>query len=111
MPIPPSSLHYTVGPVLAVIAILIIIMFMRWAFSQQTKYDPFGPGPDSTGLLQAVATLPDRPKALALRAVLSDAGIRSTVREHRGGAQVLVFPVDAERARQLAGPFATPAAE
>ncbi len=109
MPIPPSSLHYTVGPVLAVVAILIIVVFMRWAFSQKTRYDPFGPGPDSTGLLQAVATLPDRPKALALRAVLSDSGIRSTVREHpSGGAQVLVFPVDADRARQLAGPFATP---
>lgn len=109
MPIPQSSLHYTVGPVIAVVAVLVIIGFMRWAFSQKTRQDPFGPRPESTGLLQAVAALPQREQALALRAVLSDAGIRSTVREpDHGGAEVLVFPADAERARRLAGPFATP---
>ncbi len=119
MPVPQSSLHYTVGPVIAVVAVLVIIAFMRWAFSQKTRYDPFGPlahgradgnDSDSTGLLQAVATLPQREQALAFRAVLSDAGIRSTLRESAAGAaDVLVFPVDVERARQLAGPFAKPA--
>ena len=47
-----------------------------------------------------------RESALALRAVLSDAGIRSTVRfpaPHR--ADVLVFPEDAPRARSLAATF------
>ncbi|MDQ3456294.1 MAG: hypothetical protein M3513_12725 [Actinomycetota bacterium] len=106
---PPSSLHYTVGPIVALVAILLIIVFLRWTFSQRTQRDPFAPPSDSTGLLQAAASLPDRPKALALRAVLSDAGIRSTIREHpRHGVQVLVFPDDSTRARQLAGPFATP---
>lgn len=118
MPVPQSSLHYTVGPVIAVVAVLVIIAFMRWAFSQKGRYDPFGPmaggrtdaaRAESTGLLQAVATLPHREQALAFRAVLSDAGIRSTVRESAAGvADVLVFPADVERARQLAGPFATP---
>lgn len=107
---PPSSLHYTVGPVIAVVVVLIIIAFMRWAFSQQTRYDPFAPRAESTGLLQTVATLPRREQAAAFRAVLSDAGIRSTIREHaHGGVDVLVFPDDANRARELAGPFATPA--
>lgn len=115
---PQSSLHYTVGPVIAVIAVLIIIAFMRWAFSQKTRYDPFDPdssrraaetAADFTGLLQPVAALPRRDQALAFRAVLSDAGIRSTIREPaQGRAEVLVFPADADRARQLAGPFATP---
>jgi len=118
VPVPQSSLHYTVGPVIAVVAVLVIIAFMRWAFSQKSRYDPFGPmargradatGSDSTGLLQAVATMPQREQALAFRAVLSDAGIRSTVRESApGAADVLVFPADVERARQLAGPFASP---
>lgn len=118
MPIPPSSLHYTVGPVIAAVVLLIIIGFTRWAFSQQTRYDPFGPSTgvrasaqqaESTGLLQTVARLPRREEAAAFRAVLSDAGIRSTIREpNRGGADVLVFPADADRARRLAGPFATP---
>lgn len=109
MPIPSSSLHYTVGPVVAVVVVLVIIAFMRWAFSQQTRYDPFAARPESTGLLQSVAMLPRREQANAFKAVLSDAGIRSTVREPaHGGAEVLVFPADADRARQLAGPFATP---
>jgi hypothetical protein len=53
-----------------------------------------------------VATLTRKESALALRAVLSDAGIRSTIREpaaHR--ADVLVFPEDLERARALALSF------
>lgn len=106
---PQSSLHYTVGPIVALVAVLLIIVFLRWTFSQRTRRDPFAPPPEPTGLLQAAATLPDRSKALALRAVLSDAGIRSTIREQPGdGVQVLVFPDDSARARQLAGPFATP---
>lgn len=109
MPIPPSSLHYTVGPVIAIVVILIIIAFMRWAFSEQTRHDAFAPRAESAGLLQTVATLPRREQAAAFRAVLSDSGIRSTTREHTpGGVDVLVFPDDAHRARDLAGPFARP---
>lgn len=105
---PPSSLHYTVGPIVALVVVLLIIVFLRWAFNQGPQHDPFATA-EPTGLLQAVATVPDRPKALALRAVLSDAGIRSTVREVSGrGAEVLVFPADVDRARELAGPYATP---
>ena len=52
-----------------------------------------------------VAELPDRPAAAALRAVLSDAGIRSTLGVRRDGrVQVLVFPDDEERARRLVPP-------
>lgn len=115
MPIPASSLQYTVGPVIAVVAVVVIILFMRWAFSHKDprdlkdprgRHDPFAPDADSTGLLEPVATLPRREQALALRAVLSDAGIRSTIRLPRqGGAQVLVFPDDVSTARALAGPF------
>ncbi len=109
VPVPESSLHYTAGPVVAVVAVLLIIAFMRWAFSQQTRHDPFGPRPESTGLLQTVARMPKRAQANAFKAVLSDAGIRSTVREStQGAAEVLVFPADVDRARRLAGPFATP---
>ena len=121
MPIPPSSLHYTVGPVIALVVILLIVVFLRWAFGGGggagsrsgrgggSRFDPFAAEADATGLLQPVATLPERDQALALRAVLSDAGIRSTIRDRgRGGVQVLTFPADAGPARSLAGPFATP---
>ena len=58
-----------------------------------------------TGLLRPVADLPDRAAAAALRAVLSDAGIRSTIGIRRDGrVEVLVFPDDEERARKLVPP-------
>jgi hypothetical protein len=102
VPIDAGSLHYAVGPVIALLAVGLIALFLRWAFAADT---PTAPGP-SDELLTPVATLTRRESALALRAVLSDAGIRSTIREpaaHR--ADVLVFPEDLERARALALSF------
>jgi hypothetical protein len=109
VPIEVGSLQYAVGPVVAVVVVLLLGLFMRWAFG--TGYGRGRPGgqvgaPPDDGLLTRVATLSRRESALALRAVLSDAGIRSTVRfpaPHR--ADVLVFPEDAERARALAVSF------
>jgi hypothetical protein len=101
-----SSLHFLVGPAIAFAALGLLVLFMRWAFG--TGFDPSSDprlsGGD--GLLIPIATLSRRESALALRAVLSDAGIASTVRfptEQR--ADVLVFPEDADRARALAATF------
>jgi nitrogen fixation-related uncharacterized protein len=83
----------------------LLALFMRWGFGSGD--DRRRRAPADEGLLVAVATLSRRESALALRAVLSDAGIRSTVRfpaAHR--ADVLVFREDAVRARQLATTFA-----
>ena len=101
-----SDLHFLVGPAIAFVVLAVLALFMRWAFG--TGYGRErrpGPPPDD-GLLTLVATLSRRESALALRAVLSDAGIRSTIRfpaPHR--ADVLVFPEDAARARSLAASF------
>jgi len=107
VPIQAGSLHYAVGPVIAIAVLLLLGLFMRWAFGTgSTGAQP--PAPDDDGLLTRIATLSQREAALALRAVLSDAGIRSTIRSssaHR--ADVLVFPEDAERARALAASFDT----
>jgi hypothetical protein len=102
-----SSLHYLIGPAIAFLVLGLLALFMRWAFG--TGSDRRQPSPVDDGLLTRVATLSRREAALALRAVLSDAGIRSTVRfpaAHR--AEVLVFPEDADRARMLAASFAPP---
>jgi hypothetical protein len=91
--------------IIAVLVVAALALVTRWAF---------GPGygrtrprvPADAGLLAPVATVASRRTALALRAVLSDAGIRSTLRSpapHR--TDVLVFPEDAERARALAATF------
>ncbi len=104
-----SSLHYLVGPVIAFAVLALLALFMRWAFGTGYGRDRgrrTAPPPPDDGLLTLVATLSRRESALALRAVLSDAGIRSTVRcpaPHR--ADVLVFPEDAARARSLAAIF------
>ena len=97
------------GIVIVCAVLLGIALFMRWAFSgpggPEKRLRPAPPSPDD-GLLTQVAAFSRREPALALRAVLSDAGIRSTVRcpaPHR--ADVLVFPEDAERARALAISF------
>ena len=106
MPIPAGSLHYAVGPLIAFIVVVLLGLFMRWAFG--TGSSKSRPSVAEDGLLTRVATLSRRESALALRAVLSDAGIRSTIRTptaHR--ADVLVFPEDADRARALAASFDT----
>jgi hypothetical protein len=102
VPIDAGSLHYAVGPVIALIALGLIALFLRWAFGSGSPAAPR----TQEELLTPVATLTRRESALALRAVLSDAGIRSTIRQpaaHR--ADVLVFPEDLDRARVLALSF------
>jgi hypothetical protein len=97
-----SSLHYLVGPAIAFAVLALLALFLRWAFGSDEHRRP----PADDGLLTRIATLSRRESALALRAVLSDAGIRSTIRfpaPHR--AEVLVFPEDADRARELAASF------
>jgi hypothetical protein len=100
-----GSLEYIVGPAIAFLALLLIAVFMRWAFGTGYGRDRAA-APPADELLTRIATLSRRESALALRAVLSDAGIRSTVRcpaPHR--ADVLVFPEDAARARSVATTF------
>ena len=102
MPIDAGSLHFLVGPAIALIAVALIGVFLRWAFASNGSGRPV----TREELLTPVATLTRKESALALRAVLSDAGIRSTIREpaaHR--ADVLVFPEDLDRARALALSF------
>jgi len=102
VPIDAGSLHYAVGPVVALLMVGLLSLFLRWAFSTGSSAKPVR----REELLTPVATLTRRESALALRAVLSDAGIRSTIREpaaHR--ADVLVFPEDLDRARALALSF------
>ena len=100
-----SSLHYLVGPVIAFAVLALLALFMRWTFGSTTARPKPRP-PADDGLLTRIATLSRRESALALRAVLSDAGIRSTIRVPvHGRADVLVFPEDADRARALAASF------
>ena len=96
------------GLLIAIVVALLLALFERWAFGTGYGRQRSAPPPGDE-LLTHIATLSRRESALALRAVLSDAGIRSTVRypaAHR--ADVLVFPEDAESARVLAASFSLP---
>lgn len=89
----------------AVLVTAALALVTRWAFGPGYGRGPARPATDQ-GLLAPVATVARPETALALRAVLSDAGIRSTLRSpapHR--TDVLVFPEDAARARALAATF------
>ena len=96
-----------VALLIAVVSVGLLILFLGWAFG--TGYEPphaAAPPPADDGLLTRIATLSRRESALALRAVLSDAGIRSTIRfPVANRADVLVFLEDAPRARALAVTF------
>ena len=106
MPIDAGSLHFAVGPAIAFVVVGLIALFMRWAFGTGYGRRPSAEPPAEDGLLTLIATLSRRESALALRAVMSDAGIRSTVRfPAPNRADVLVFPEDADRARALAATF------
>jgi hypothetical protein len=104
VPIEAGSLHYAVGPVVVIAVLALLGLFLRWAFGSGGSRR--APRAVDDGLLTRVATLSRRESALALRAVLSDAGIRSTLRYPAADRTVvLVFPEDAARAREVASSF------
>jgi hypothetical protein len=90
----------------AFIVVGLLALVMRWIFRPS---HPRGSGPlidasDSRelGLLDVVATALPRQAAMEARALLGEAGIRSSMSRRRSGQlDVLVFRSDADRARQL----------
>jgi hypothetical protein len=89
----------------ALIALGVLALVMRWVFG--TPRARRGRPPDAAesaelGLLTVVASGLPRADALSRRAILGDAGIRSSMsRRHDGRMDVLVFHADADRARDM----------
>jgi hypothetical protein len=99
--VPVSSYHYLEGPLIAVLALGVIILICRWVFSVDR---PAATGPVAKGdygLLEPITVVRTLDDATMLRSVLRDAGIRGTVADAPGGFAVLVFRDDASRARDL----------
>lgn len=92
----------------AVVAIAILALIMRWVFHRPRRVitRPVNAAESTElGLLAVVASNLSRPDAMAHRAILGDAGIRSSMsRRHDGTMDVLVFTGDVERARILLEP-------
>ena len=101
MRIDAGSLNFLAGPAIAVIALALVVLFLRWAFGSSPATRERRRRPPAE-LLVPVATVRRPETAQALRAVLTDAGIRSTTRSTAPlRTDVLVFREDAERARAL----------
>ena len=101
--------QWAVAPIVVVVVLVLLALFMRWAFGSDSATRARRRGPSDDGLLTLVATVSRRETALALRAVLSDAGIRATLRRPAPDrTTVLVFPEDAARAREVASSFTPP---
>lgn len=98
---------YIVGPLVALVVVAALGLVLRWAYGSSRRAQP-PPARESAdfGLLREVAVVGNDDTANALRALLSDAGIRSTKAPmDHGSVRVLVFASDLDRARQVAGPL------
>jgi hypothetical protein len=90
-------------------AILVLALVMRWVFRpsrpRQGRLPVDAASSPDLGLLTVIAAGVERPEALRRRAVLGEAGIRSSMSRRRDGLlDVLVFHGDADSARILLGP-------
>jgi hypothetical protein len=96
---------YVVGPLIVLVVVAGLALMLRWAYGSSRPALPAPDEPADFGLLQELAVVDTDDTAHAVRALLSDAGIRSTRATTPGGhVRVLVFAADFDRARQLVGP-------
>ncbi len=103
-----SSYHYLLGPLVAAVALALIVLMCRWVFSTSTRdrrnaeARARAQAAGDYGLLVPVAVVRTQEDADLLRDVLRDAGIRGTIAAApSGGLAVLVFRADATRASSL----------
>jgi hypothetical protein len=89
----------------ALVALGVLALAMRWVFRSPRRRRALpvdAADSPELGLLTVIASGLSRAEALQRRAVLGDAGIRSSMsRRHDGMMDVLVFHPDADRARIL----------
>ncbi len=105
MPLVPSY-HYMLGPVTALLAVILLILLCRWTFGTGSSavLSKWDQRRRNYGLLVPVAFVPTFAGAEQLRLHLADNGVRATIAVSSGprlGMDVLVFPQDAEAAHRL----------
>ena len=101
-----NSAHFMVGPLVALVVMLVLAGIMRWIWSPGRRTQSLESG--DYGLLAEVARLQRREDAVLLQERLASQGIRATVgpaAEASPGTTVpyvvLVFPADETRARAV----------
>jgi hypothetical protein len=96
---------YIIGPLVLLAVVGALALVLRWTYGTSSRSLPALDEPADFGLLRELAIVENDDTTEALRALLSDAGIRSTrAYTPQGTIRVLVFATDLDRARQLVGP-------
>lgn len=99
-----GSYSFLFGPLLALLAVGVIMLLLRWAFSSGhslVERRPTRGNEDEYGLLVTVAAPRTFIEAEVLRRTLEDADIRATLAPTVQGPRIMVFPEDASVARAL----------
>lgn len=98
-----TSWHYLVGPLIAVVAIAVLALVLKWSsFTTPAPAATRAPAGTGFGLLVPVATSPDRVDLDRLREAMVLRGLRSTVGVDGAGVPaLLVFPADYPAARRI----------
>jgi hypothetical protein len=97
-----GSYSFAFEPLLALGAVGVLTLLLRWAFSSGKSVVERRPrvgGEGEYGLLVPVAQPPTFVEAEMMRRRLVDAGLRATLAPTTDGPRVLVFPEDVKAAR------------
>jgi hypothetical protein len=99
-----GSYSFTYGPIIAFVALGVIVLLLRWTFRRGRSVVSARPKvgtPGDYGLLVPVAEPATFAEAELIRARLAGQGVRATLAPTTDGPRVLVFPDDAKVARAL----------
>jgi len=102
-----GSYSYAYGPLVAFVAIGVMILVLRWAFGGRkesvVERQPRRGTPDQYGLLDPVAAPDTYIEAEVCCQRLEAAGVRATVAITNDGPRVMVWPEDLSTARDVLG--------
>lgn len=100
-----GSYSYLFGPIVAFVAMGVLVLILRWAFSaKRTSVVAAAakPGPAADyGMLVSIAAPANYVEGEMLRRTLEDAGIRANLASTLDGPRVMVWPKDEYRAREV----------
>lgn len=99
-----NSASFMVGPFIAIAAIGILVLILRWAFGRRTSVvaAPAQPGPENDyGMLVIVTKPGSYVEGELQRRTLEGAGIRATLAQTLDGPRVMVWPADENKAKAV----------
>lgn len=101
-----NAYSYVFGPLLAAVALGVLVLILRWAFSRGSSVvaAPATPGrTDDYGLLVEAATPQSYIDGEMWRQKLEAEGVRANLATTLDGPRILVWPADVQRAQVILG--------